>query len=224
MNAGSTENLMLDAPYALGSDAVLRELDVEAHAGLTSAEVARRRQIVGTNEIEELQTESAVEILLHQFKSPVVGLLAAAAALSLMFGDWPEALAIFVVLALNAAIGFTTELKAQRSMESLRQLASQHQRVRRDGRTCFVPARDLVPGDMVLLEEGDVATADIRLVTSADAAADESTLTGESVPVTKSTPPVSRNAILGDRVSMIFKGTAIARGAASGVVTGKSVV
>ena len=150
---------------------------------------------------------------------PIVGLLAAAAALSLMFGDWPEVIAILVVLVLNSAIGFVTELRAQRSMEALRLLGAQHQRVRREDVAQLVAARDIVPGDIVLLDEGDITTADVRLVSSQDAAADELMLTGESVPVAKSVAPVVRSAGLGDRTSMIFKGTAIARGSAVGVVT-----
>ncbi len=219
MDRNFSENLALQDPHALDADAVLRALAVNPETGLTGAEVMRRRELAGRNEIAEHKSDSALDVLLHQFKSPVVGLLAAAAALSLMFADWPEALAIFVVLVINTAIGFATELKAQRSMQALRELGSQHQRVRRDGHTVSVPAGELVPGDVVLLEEGDVATADIRLITSTGVAADELTLTGELVPIAKSIKAVSASAALGDRLSMIFKGTAITRGAASGVVT-----
>ena len=219
MNDDHATELAIEAPHAQPSEMVLRGLDVELSAGLTNDEVIRRRQLAGSNVLAEHKSESALDIFVHQFKSPVVALLAVAAGLSLAFGDWLEALAILLVLAVNAAIGFATELKAQRSMDALRALGSQHQRVRREGHILSVPASELVPGDIVLLEEGDVATADIRLVTSAGVAADESTLTGESVPIAKSIAPVVAAAVLGDRFSMIFKGTSMTRGSATGVIT-----
>ena len=155
----------------------------------------------------------------HQFASSIVALLGAAALLSVAFGDWHEALAIMVVLLLNALIGFTTELKADRSMEALRTLGTHAQLVRRGGRTMRVPAEDIVPGDIILVEEGDVVTADARLVQAASLSADESVLTGESVPVEKSVRPAAESAGLGDRTSMLFKGTAVTRGSAVAVVT-----
>ncbi len=156
-------------------------------------------------------------MLLHQFKSPVVYLLATAAALALYFGEAEEGIAITAVLALNALIGFLTEIKAARSIEALRALGTRSARVRRDGHTRPVPAEQLVPGDIVLVEGGDSVAADLRLVEASNLAADESTLTGESVAVDKATAPAVTGARLGDRSSMLFKGTAVTRGSGVGV-------
>ena len=139
--------------------------------------------------------------------------------LSALFGDYTEAVAILAVLVINTGLGFVTELKAERSMEALRAIGSHMQRVRRGGKTLMVPAEDLVPGDILLLEAGDVAAADARLTAAANLAVDKSALTGESVPVEKSTEPVDRDAPVADRRCMLFKGTALTRGCAIAVVT-----
>ncbi len=206
-------------PHALPAEAVLAALAVDAEKGLDEAEVAARRAVHGRNEIETRRRRSALSILAHQFASAVVVLLAIAGLLSLAFGDVHEALAILAVLLLNTMIGFVTELKAERSMEALRALGSHAQLVRRNGSPVQVPAEDLVPGDIVLVEEGDVVTADARLVSAANVSVDESALTGESVPVDKSTAPVAENAGIGDRSSMLFKGTAVTRGTGVAAVT-----
>jgi Ca2+-transporting ATPase len=141
-----------------------------------------------------------------------------AAGLSFFLGDVPEGIAIVVVLAINGAIGFYTELRAARSMEALLNIADVRTRVRRDGTERTVDARDLVPGDVVILEAGDVVTADIRLTESSNLQADEAVLTGESVPVAKGIDPVAAEAAIGDRLGMAFKGTAITQGAGEGIV------
>lgn len=217
----STPSLVIDLPHphALSSVDVLAMLRADAELGLDSAEVETRHAHYGWNRLETRRRRSVSSILAHQFASAVVALLAAAALLSLTFGDWYEALAILIVLLLNALIGFVTELKADRSMEALRALGSHAQLVRRRGRTVRVPAEDLVPGDILLVEEGDVVTADARLVQAASLSVDESALTGESVPVDKSSRPVAENAGIGDRASMLFKGTAVTRGCAIAVAT-----
>jgi PAS domain S-box-containing protein len=160
----------------------------------------------------------AFRVLLHQFQSPVVYLLAAAAALAFSFREWAEGGAIAVVLALNALIGFLTELKAARSIEALRALGSRTVRARRDGHVRLLPAEQVVPGDIVILEAGDGSATDLRLIEASNLAVDESTLTGESVAVDKSTAPVAADARLGDSRSMLFKGTAVVRGSGIGVV------
>ena len=120
---------------------------------------------------------------------------------------------------LNALIGFLTELKAARSIEALRALGSHSARVRRDGHVRIIPAEQMVPGDIVVLEAGDAVSADLRLVEASNVAADELTLTGESVAVDKHVGPVAADARLADRSSMLFKGTALTRGSGIGVVT-----
>ncbi|HXF54416.1 MAG TPA: cation-transporting P-type ATPase [Hyphomicrobiaceae bacterium] len=206
-------------PHAMDAAQVLDRLKVSPATGLDQQEVRARRTRFGPNVLETRPPKPGYVILLHQFKSSVVALLVAAAALSAAFGDWQEAIAILVVLLLNTAIGFFTELKAERSMDALRRIGDHKQRVRRDGATLMVDAEDLVPGDIVLLEAGDVASADARLVSAANLSVDESALTGESMPVEKSVAAVAEDAPVGDRSSMVHKGTALTRGCAVGVVT-----
>jgi Ca2+-transporting ATPase len=185
--------------------------------GLSDDAVKARRLRFGPNTIASRRAASVLRLLLHQFKSPVVYLLGAAAALAIYLGELEEGGAIVAVLAINALIGFVTELKAARSIEGLRALGGRTARVRREGRVRLIPAEELVPGDIVLLDAGDATSADLRIV-EGRLAADESTLTGESVAVDKETRPAARDARLGDRVSMLFKGTAVTRGSGIGVV------
>jgi len=206
------------APWALTSEAVLNALDADPRSGLDPQEVARRLERYGPNALREAPRRSRGQILAAQFRSMLAALLAAAALLSALFGQWTEALAVVVVLAVNAAIGFTTELRAVRSMEALRNLGRVHATVRREGRLDTVEADALVPGDIVLLEGGDVVTADVRLLQASKLQADESTLTGESLPVGKRTRPVAAEAALAERACMLFKGTSISRGSGEGVV------
>ncbi len=186
--------------------------------GLSEDESRARRLAFGGNAISARRRVSALVLLAHQFVSPIVYLLGGAALLAAYFGEWTEAGAILVVLLLNALIGFFTEIKAARSIEALRALGTRSARVRRDGHVRLIPAEEMVPGDIVLLEAGDSVSADLRLIDGAGVAADESTLTGESVAVEKTTLPVAAEALLGDRTSMLFKGTALTRGAGTGLV------
>ncbi len=206
------------APHAMLVTDVLASQGVTVATGLSDEEVKRRTQVFGPNTIVARRPVSALTVLVHQFQSPVVYLLAAAAVLAIYFGELEEGGAIVIVLALNALIGFVTEIRAARSIEALRALGTHSVRVRRDGHVRLIPAEQLVPGDIVLLEGGDSISADLRLVEASHLGADESTLTGESVAVEKATAPVAADARLGDRHPMLFKGTSVTRGSGVGVV------
>lgn len=208
------------AVFAAHVQAVANGLDVDPEHGLDDSVVAQRRSRHGPNQLRAYEKQSVFAILVHQFKGMIVWLLALAAGLSFAFDDNAEGTAIVVVLAINAVIGFSTELRAARSMEGLRDIASVTTRVRRGGKAVRIDARDLVPGDIVLLEAGDMVTADLRLAQASNLQSDESVLTGESVPVTKQTEPVSPDAAIADRSCMAFKGTAITQGTGIGIVTG----
>ena len=207
-------------PHALPATQVLAALGVGRETGLAEEEVQRRAAIHGPNTITARRKVSALSVLVHQFNSPVVYLLSAAAGLACWFGEWAEAGAIAVVLAANATIGFITEIRAARSIEALRALGTKSARVRREGRTRVIPAEHLVPGDIVLVEGGDAVSADLRLIEASNLGADESTLTGESVAVDKSVEPVPPDTRIAERTSMLFKGTSVTRGSGMGVVVG----
>ena len=204
--------------WALPVKGVLEALDVERTEGLSPVEIRRRRSIHGPNRLRKTKRRNATRMLWDQLASPIVALLATATIVALLFDEHLEAIAIGVVLVLNTAIGFGTERRAIRAMEALRDLGGVHATVRRSGRARRVPAEDLVPGDIVLLDAGDVLTADLRVVLASRLQVDESTLTGESLSVAKTTAPSPKDAALADRHSMLHKGTAVTRGSGEGVV------
>ncbi len=199
-------------------DAIALALDVGVDDGLSPEDVARRKTRYGPNRLREHARRSSWRILFDQFKSLIIALLVAAAVVAFIFGETLEGLAVLVVIVLNTTIGFFTEQRAVRSMEALYAMGSVMTRVRRGGQVQAIPAEDLVPGDIVVLEGGDVVTADLRLVEASKLQADESALTGESLPVGKDTAPARAEAPLAERTSMLYKGTALTRGAGAGIV------
>lgn len=207
----------VEAPWARDAREVARALDVHPDRGLDDAEARTRLDRHGPNALREHERRSAWEILAAQFRSLIVALLVVAAALSFVFGGAVEGVAILVVLLLNAAIGFATEMRAVQSMEALRELADVRTTVRREGTSRRIPAQEVVPGDVVVVEAGDVVTADLRLVEASRLQASEAALTGESAPVEKAVDPVDEETILAERESMLYKGTAVTRGTGAGV-------
>jgi Ca2+-transporting ATPase len=207
-----------DSPHGLPAGDVLTALRVSVVSGLSEEEAGRRLQLYGPNAIAARRRAGALAILVHQFQSLVVGLLAVAAGLAFYFGEWEQGGAIVGVLALNAVIGFVTEMKARRSIEALKELGTRSTRVCRDDRSRLIPSERLVPGDIVLLDAGDVVSADLRLAEASNLHADESALTGESAGVHKSIAAVESKARVSDRTSMLFKGSSITSGTGIGVV------
>ena len=168
------KRVRLDSPHGQSVIEVLAALNVSFASGLSDQEAEQRLSVYGANAIGSRQRSGLASILLHQFQSPVVALLAVAAAVAFYFREWEEGAAIVGVLIINTAIGFVTEIKAIRSIEAIRALGSRSARVRRGGKTRLIQAERLVPGDIVLLDAGDVISADLRLVETADLDADES--------------------------------------------------
>jgi Ca2+-transporting ATPase len=207
-----------ESPWAVELERVFSELDVEPERGLSVDDAEARRARFGPNILSEFRATPWWTILLRQLKSFVVYLLFAGAGLSFILGDELEGFAILAVIAINTVIGFVTELRAVRSTEALRQLGSTETTVRRDGVARRISAEELVPGDIVLLEGGDVVTADSRLLSGSRLQVNESLLTGESVPVDKSTGLLPKSTIIADRTNMLFKGTALTKGTAEAVV------
>lgn len=209
----------VEQPWSQPASDVLDAYDVDPSRGLADDEVTRRRDEFGANLLETAKPKSAWLILLNQFKSLVVLLLLGAAVAAFIFGEYVEAGAIGAVILINAALGFFMELRAVRSMEALRTMAQTQVRVRRGGDESSVSARDLVPGDIVEIQAGDVVGADMRLVDAQNLQVTEAVLTGESVPVEKRTDVLDADAVLAERNNMLFKGTAVTRGEAEAVVT-----
>ena len=207
------------AAYTASLDWLTDALAVEPARGLTLAEVRERQAQFGANTIGAVRRVSYLAILLNQFRGAVIWLLVAAAALSFWLGDIAETIAIVAVLVVNTLIGFVTETRASVSMEALRKLTHTSARVRRQGQEIRIDAEEIVPGDIVLLEAGDVVPADLRLIETADLNADESTLTGESVPVAKTTRSIAGSVPMADRHNMAFRGSSITRGSALAVAT-----
>jgi Ca2+-transporting ATPase len=208
----------LEEATSLDTDAVLQRLSVDSEQGLDNTAVKQRRQKYGGNRLQEFKRRSAWQILIAQFKSPIIALLAVAAILSFAFQEWIEGVAIIIAILLNTVIGFFTEIKAVRSMESLQQLSKTKTKVRREGNVQEIAAEELVPGDIVVLDGGDLVAADLRLLEASKLQVDESALTGESVPVSKTTAALEGDLALADRKNMVFKGTAITRGTGEGIV------
>ena len=211
-------SVRVERAWSRNAEDILGSLEVSREKGLDEEQVGRHRKQYGPNRLRAARKESGWKILLAQFRSIIVLLLAGAAGVSFAFGDLLEGAAIVAVIFINAAIGFVTEWRAVRSMEALRRLSRVSANVRRTGEVRKIPAEKLVPGDIVVIEGGDIVAADVRLLEASKLQADESTLTGESVPVAKSIQPVAEDAPVSDRKNMLFKGTTITRGSGEGVV------
>ncbi len=204
--------------HALEPAEALRTLGVAAEQGLDDAQVAERRARYGANRLAVQAAVPVWKIIVRQLISPVVALLAAAMALSLALTDWIEAGAVAGVLVINTLIGFIAEHRAVRSMEALRRMDMQSTRVRRAGHVMPLPADELVPGDIVLIEAGDSVPADLRVVTASNLNADESALTGESVPVQKDVTALPADTKVHARSALLHKGTGVTTGSGEAVV------
>ena len=209
--------------HSLAGDEVDRLLETGGH-GLNDADAAARRSRYGPNQLEEEPPTPAWMVFARQFRSPLIFILLAALAVTLLLGEHLDAAVIAAVLVLNAVIGFTQERRAESAVLALMQLVVPHARVVRDGRDEEIDSRDLVPGDVVLLESGARIPADLRLVGVNALQVDESLLTGESVSVAKTVEPVSPGAQLADRSCMAYTGATVTAGRGRGVVvaTGSS--
>jgi Ca2+-transporting ATPase len=187
--------------------------------GLTSRDARERLAVHGPNLLREGPRRTALGLLAGQFTDFMILVLLAAAIVSGLIGDVVDTIAILAIVGLNAAIGFVQEYRAERAMVALKAMAAPTATVLRDGATAVIPAADLVPGDVVLLEAGRIVPADLRLLETARLRAEEAALTGESVPVEKTTAPLPAEGLsVGDRTNMAYKGTTVAYGRGRGVV------
>jgi P-type Ca2+ transporter type 2C len=206
--------------HTLSAEEVFQSFQTNAETGLSNSEAEKRSKEFGVNSYQAQKQKSIWTMMLQQFKSPIVYLLLAGAAVSVYFQDYIEAIAIVVVIFVNALIGFFMELQARNSMNALREMDVIHSKVIRDGKTLEIPSEKLTLGDVVVLEAGDVVPGDGRIAELNHLQCDESSLTGESLPTEKNTDKLAKETVLGDRYNMVFKGTSVMNGNAKVVITG----
>lgn len=208
--------------HSLDSEAVSRVLRVDPERGLENSEVTGRREESGWNTLPEARTRPLAMLFLGQFASPLIYLLLAAAIIALVMGDRRDAIVILGVLIMNSLIGTFQEGRAERTMDALRRLTLARARVIRNGVEQEITARELLPGDLLVLSAGDRIGADARVIQSASLSTDESALTGESLPVFKQADGLPPATSLAERHNMLYSGTHVAtgRGRALIVATG----
>src|ERR1700722_6539621 len=204
--------------HAVAADEVIRRLDTNVQSGLSAANVQQRLEKYGHNRLPEGRKQGPFKRFLLQFNNILVYVLLGAGFVKLMVGLWLDASIILAVVVLNALLGFFQEGKAEKALDSIRNMLSAEARTVRGGETRLVPSEDLVPGDIVLLESGDKIPADLRLIDVKNLRTEEAALTGESVPIDKTTEAVAERATVGDREGMAFSGTLVASGRGTGIV------
>ena len=204
--------------HAISADEVVKRLATDGEKGLEAAETAARLQKYGPNRLPEGRKRGPLMRFLAQFNNILVYVLLGAGFIKLMLNLWVDAGIIFAVVVLNALLGFIQEGKAEKALDSIRNMLSAEARTVRGGEARMIPAEALVPGDVVILESGDKIPADLRLVDAKNLRTEEAALTGESVPADKTTEVVPANATVGDRENMAFSGTMVVSGRATGIV------
>ncbi|MFZ2650580.1 MAG: HAD-IC family P-type ATPase, partial [Burkholderiaceae bacterium] len=205
--------------HAIEAAQAVERLDSDVTGGLSSQGVRERGAEHGPNALPEPPKRSAVLVFLRQFRSPLIYILFVAAALAAGMGHWGDAAVILAVVLVNALVGSYQEGRAEASMAALRRLSALQVRVLRDGHEQAIAARELVPGDLLLLAAGDAVGADARLIEEAQLQVAEAALTGESVPVSKNIEALPEATGLADRRNMVFSGTHITAGRARAIVT-----
>ncbi|MFN3533010.1 MAG: cation-translocating P-type ATPase [Candidatus Brocadia sp.] len=211
---------MIDTPWhTMPIDEVIRRLDTNPDTGLSNTEADNRLKKYGYNQLEEKEGVSPLLLFLGQFNNFIVWVLIGAAIISGALEEWVDALAIIAIVVINAIIGFIQEYRAEKSLAALQKMSAPFSKVMRNGELHSIPSREIVPGDVVLLEAGDYVPADGRLCSSFSLNTQEASLTGESTPVSKSTEPLPNPSLLiGDRKNMVLMGTSVTNGKGTCVV------
>ena len=210
----------LEYVHTLSIDEIVQSFETNAKNGITEIEAENRIREFGSNIYAAQKQKPVWLILLLQFKSPIVYLLLFAVAVTIYFQNYIEAIAIGVVIFVNALIGFFMELQARSSMNALKEMDIILSKVIRDGKTLHIPSEKITVGDLIFLEAGDVIPGDAHLVEANQLQCDESSLTGESLPTEKNTEKLAKETALGDQLNMVFKGTAVINGNGKAVITG----
>ncbi|SDQ40128.1 cation-translocating P-type ATPase [Carnobacterium viridans] len=209
-----------EAFFAQDEETILKKMET-TQKGLTSSEAEKRIAEYGPNELNQGKSKSIFVKFLEQFKDFMIIVLLAAALISAVFGDVTDAIIILVVVVLNAVLGVYQEAKAEEAIDALKKMSSPEARVKRDGNVVSLKSDQLVPGDIILLEAGDVVAADVRLIEIASLKIEESALTGESEAVTKDIAVITDEKVgIGDRVNMAFMNSNVTYGRGEGIVVG----
>src|SRR5215831_7962537 len=204
--------------HAMPQAEVVKRLATDPEKGLNLSEASARLEKYGLNRLPEGRRRGPFARFLSHFHNTLMYVLLAAGFTKLMLSLWIDAGIIFGVVIVNALLGFIQEGKAEKALDSIRNMLSAEARTIRNGETRMIPAEQVVPGDVVLLESGDKIPADLRLIEAKNLRTEEAALTGESVPADKTVDAVPENATVGDRRSMAFSGTMVVSGRATGVV------
>jgi len=205
--------------HSLSREEVLDKLQAPLEKGLSTHEAANRKEKYGPNELQEGKKRSFLKMVFDQLNNFVIIMLVVAAAISAFLGEVVDASAIVAIVVLNTIMGVVQESRAEQALDALKKMAAPEAQVLRDGHRVSIPARDLVPGDIVFLETGNFVPADLRLLEAVNLKIDEAPLTGESVPVEKNaTQILDAEASLGDRLNTAFSGTVVSYGRGKGVV------
>ena len=215
---GRMEDFGMKNYYQLSQNEVRREVNGKEEA-LTSSEVQQNQEKYGLNELVEGKKKSTIQIFLEQFKDFLVIILIVAAVVSGILGDAESAIVILVVITINAILGTVQTVKAEQSLNSLKELSAPLAKVLRDGNVIQIPSKEVTIGDEVFLEAGDYVPADGRILTNASLKIDESALTGESLAVEKSEDTITGEVPLGDQTNMVFSGSFVTYGRGSFLVT-----
>lgn len=213
----------MDLWFTKSKEEVLRSLDTNAAAGLSSQEVEKRLQSFGRNELEVKKKESLLKKVIGQLEDPMIIVLLIAAFLSYVssgFEDWIDSVFILLIVVINAIISISQENNANKSLEALQKMSAPLAKVIRNGKLEHIETATLVPGDIIELEAGDLVPADVRILSAANLKADESAMTGESAPVNKKAlEALPEDTVLADRKNMLISSTVITNGRATCVVT-----
>lgn len=204
--------------YRKSSDETMEELNTSLN-GLSSQEAAKRKERYGANELKEADRPSALQIFIDQFKDLIVIILIIAALISGATGDLESTIVIIAVLILNAILGTTQTLNAQKSVDSLKSLSVPKVKVIRDGQKQEIDSTDVTIGDLVVFEAGDMIVADARIVDASSLQVNESALTGESHAVDKTVDPIAGEVVIGDQTNMVFTSSQVTYGNGSAIVT-----
>lgn len=217
--AGNESRGAVTGWHTLSVEDTLRRLETHPADGLTDEQAAARLQQYGHNELKEKPRPTFLQLVIAQLNNFIIILLLVAVIVSALLGDWVEAIVILAIVVLNTILGVVQESRAEQALEALKKMSAPEAHVLRSGMRKSVPAAELAPGDIVLLEAGNFVPADLRLIETVNLRVEEAALTGESIPVQKNAALVlDKNASLGDRKNAAFMGTTVAYGRGRGVV------